>query len=167
MFWNQTKRVPITSALKASSPPKDGLAEWTSARDREIAKREADPRYHVTLKHVGANDDPDAEPSDAMLLNQIHIRFRKASLEADRRARIELENYGIVQTDVALIDARSLDAEYNKAFSLYVREMLVYGIVGGKAEYTRLWVLGGPNLLTQVLTEVRRFQEMEPDEKNG
>ncbi len=186
-LWKQTKTVSLTSRTKvvrdslaadmAALPPGDAthasLKEAVDLCDAEIARRETDERYRVTVRKIGS-------PSEPVLLDVISADFEKERALSRARARLLLlEQFKTadVAKDALHVDSfedavSSLvmkDAKFKRALYAWNSQRLEHGLVDSKETVKRIRKLAGKSradqsaLIQDVLSEVSAYQEVDED----
>lgn len=183
-LWNETRKTAITSTLRGkiaayerrlSSESEKALEEAERVvlekeiqrLKKRVAKREGDPQYTVTMKHVGSLEDP-------LLWDSLLSRHESAVHLLVSRARRELvEEHGSADAAVAALGGQDFERvavvratrspEHHHVYGQHVRELVTHGLVDGEKEYERLFQLGGPKLLLHAADEVRAFQEVDSE----
>lgn len=158
-MWSDTKKVCITSALSRLLEADDAdLVAWAKT---EIAKRQSDERYSVTVRHIGDKDRP-------FRYDEIVAREDSERVIARARAASRLREAGAEPTKELLEEYSRSDPLWRKVLGEQCRTWIVEGVVGGESEYHRLYALGfedggaqaASSLLVHAALEVRRFQEV-------
>lgn len=168
-MWAETKRVPLVAgpraeiALLVEAMDKVGMQadevfkQRIATVEKKIEKRKQDPRYHVTVKHVGGPDDPRMWER---LRNEYLCKLNEVRVSARKQV---MQEGGAEDIEKAIEAAINRSPTVSKALSEYARDCLVAGLDDGEKEYTRLWNLGGSRLIMDALAEVREYQEMDPE----
>jgi len=132
----------------------------------EVTRRRDDPRFWITVKHIGTKDAP-------FRYDEIVAREECERVLARARAAARLRAVGAEPTQELLSEYSRADPIWRQVFNEQVRTWILEGAVDGQAEYHRLYALGfesdgapgGSSLLIHAAREVRRFQEV-PAEVN-
>lgn len=172
-MWAETKRVPLVAgprneiALLNEARDKAGMVgdevfrHRIEAVEKKIEKRKQDPRYHVTIKHVGGPEDPRKwerlRNEYLCKLNDVRVAVRKQVMQEG----------GVEDIEKAIDAAINRSPVVSRALGEYARDCIVDGLENGASEYTRLWELGGDRLIMDALAEVREYQEMDPEMGEG
>jgi len=174
-MWDGTKRVCVCSALEtlfenddvtrasnASLSDDERLhARWSVESRAEVTRRRDDPRFWITVKHIGTKDAP-------FRYDEIVAREECERVLARARAAARLRAVGAEPTQELLSEYSRADPIWRQVFNEQVRTWILEGAVDGQAEYHRLYALGfesdgapgGSSLLIHAAREVRRFQEV-------
>lgn len=161
-MWSETKKRPIVNVLRrtasrlAALPSDADVAKSLAEINAEIAKREADPAFQITLRHIGT-------PSEPFLKRELDARTARADHEADKRARKSLLADGAEVNDNAVTMEKMRDPAWQREFGELARAWIVAGVVGD-GEFERLYNLGGPDLLLHAMREVQAFQEVSDED---
>lgn len=176
MLWDEVRRMPIVSSLRdvaagirreaaESDPERAAHLEAVAAEiDATVAKRVADERFHIGIRHIGSPEDP-------FRLASLNAAHQSAVHKAKTRARKLLRDEGADISESAVNEAMDRDPEWKRELGRVVRDWFDAGVENADAEYHRLYALGfelgGPGLASQLLLhamgEIRRAQEVPPE----
>lgn len=173
-MWNETKIVTVCSALSrlfedddearaadaaltAEERNRAGLSVWARA---EVTRRKADPRYSITVRHIGSRECP-------FRYDEIVGREDSERVLARARAATKLREVGAAPTPELLNEYSRVDPVWRRVLNEQTRTWIAEGVVDGAAEYHRLHALGfeeggaasASSMLIHAALEVRRFQE--------
>ena len=176
-IWATTKKVPIVARLKLAAARREAEdavlhADFIASVRSVIAAREADERFHVTLKYVGAKDDGTAP--DTGLFAEIEAKESSAVFQARLRARKLLTSLGEPMDEKAVDSATGRDPQWMRDSREIAKAWLLAGVVGGEPELQRINDLGledggqdgARNLLGALVDEVKLFNSMPAEKKS-
>ncbi len=175
-MWKKTERKPITRQLLQAIEywervDAKAFASSVAEARAEIAKREKDARFHVTLKHVGSLADPllwdGIKATYAAAQHALETAERIRLLKAHGSASAAVEAEGAESFAAAVSAAVDRTAERKRVLLDYAKAAISAGCVGGEAEFNRLLTLGKLSLVIHALREVEAYQEGDPDMGEG
>jgi hypothetical protein len=174
-LWKKTERKPITRQFLQAIEywervDANAFSQSIKEARAEIAKRDADKRFHVTLKHVGTLADPlqwdgiKATYAAAQHALETAARVRLLKEHGSAAAAAEAEGGTFAEAVSAAVDRT---AERKRVLMDYAKAAITAGCVGGEAEFQRLLGLGKLSLVIHALREVEAYQEGDPDMGEG
>lgn len=182
-LWKGTREVPVVRVLEheekrlrqAAGEADEGVAvllrEKADDVAKEIAKRKADRRWWITVRHIGS-------PSSPLQWNEMTARYTSALHDVEKRARQALlKEHGSPEA-AALAEGASTFAaavaasterstERMKAVIDHAKACVEEGTIGGAETVQRLLQVGKVGLLIHALEEVRAYQEVDPEMGEG
>lgn len=160
LTWGQSERRALTSRLMqtaeiAESKSEAGMAELAASLRSKAAARTADTAWSVEVKTVGSSKDP-------LRFDVILSRGDLEMFRAWQRARTEIKaTDGIDAINPDSVAAAVMrDPLFKESLSSIFVEWFTHGVVNGEAEMERIYRLGGTDALHDVVTEVRKFNEV-------
>lgn len=173
--WFETRKVPLITNLKnrvrgltvvmgkpATTDAERAIfeAEKTTL-EAEIARRVATPAFHVDVRHIGSEDNPNE--TDALEAAENHA-YELARLRARKHVR-DAGDAASVAREISVL--ASNDPEWVRFQSEHAKRWIEAGLTGGAEEYRRLVRLGGAALLADAVVEVKAWQRIGFDQGEG
>jgi hypothetical protein len=174
-LWSSTAKKPITKYLQdaikglkvqisdRSSPPGGWLEEMQKRIERnqaEIARRKADERFLVELKHIGSFEEWHKN-------DEMRSADESARHAAEVRAREKLVARGGAIQDHDMFSEVIVDQEWLRYKRESATRWLKEGLVNPTETMSRIYSIGGAELLAELVHEVQHWQMVPWDDPQG
>lgn len=183
-LWKGTKEVPVISVLQHEEKRLRARAEEVQTPELKaailrvadeaaatIAKRKADRRFWVEVRHVGSPASPlrwnELAATYASKTHALEVEARRGLLAQHGSPQAAAEAEGVDSFAEAVRGAVERNPARLEVILAHARACVEEGTVGGVDTVTRLLTVGKSGLLIHALEEVRAFQEVDPEMGEG